>query len=90
MFDLDYFVADCRAALAADHSHRLVREVVARAVYDPAAVLRGLGEPRRAQLQTLYHAPDLTILNVIWAPTMTIMPHDRRAGLRQRLRCPRG
>jgi predicted metal-dependent enzyme (double-stranded beta helix superfamily) len=76
MFDLDQLIADCRAALAADSSHNLVRELVAKAVSDPAAVLRGLGEPKRAQLQKLYHAPDLTILNVIWAPTMTIMPHD--------------
>ena len=78
MFDLNRFISDCRAAHTADRSHRLVREVVARAVSDPTGVLRGLGEPKRAQLQNLYHAPDLTILNVIWAPTMTIMPHDHR------------
>src|SRR5262249_45740029 len=78
MFNLDQFIADCLAALAADHSHKLVHEVVARAVSDPTAVLRQLGEPKRTQLQKLYGAPDLTILNVIWAPTMTIMPHDHR------------
>jgi predicted metal-dependent enzyme (double-stranded beta helix superfamily) len=76
MFALDRFIADCREALAADRSHKLVREVVARAMADPAAVLRELGEPKRAQLQKLHHAPDLTILNVIWAPGMTVMPHD--------------
>ena len=32
MFDLDQFIGDCRAALAADRSHKRVREVVARAV----------------------------------------------------------
>src|SRR5204862_272935 len=26
--------------------------------------------------QTLYHAPELTILNVVWGPRMTIMPHN--------------
>ena len=31
-FDLDQFIADCRAACEADPSHKLVREVVARAV----------------------------------------------------------
>jgi predicted metal-dependent enzyme (double-stranded beta helix superfamily) len=76
MFDLDQFVADCRTARAADPSHKLVREVVARAVTDPTGVVRGLGEPRRAEVQKLYHAPDLTILNVIWGPMMTIMPHN--------------
>ena len=78
MFDLDQFIADCRAALAVDKSHKLVREVVAQAVSDPEAVLKHLGEPRRAVLQKLHHARDLTILNVIWAPHMTLMPHDHQ------------
>ncbi len=78
MFDLDRFVDDCRAARAANRSPRLVREMVARAVSDPADLLRALGEPRRAQLQKLYHAPDLTILNLVWAPMMTAPPHDHR------------
>ena len=76
MFNLEQFVADCRIALAQDRTHRAVREVVARAVSDPAAVLRGLGEPSRAGADKLYHAPDLTILNVVWAPRMTVMPHN--------------
>jgi len=78
MFDLDRFVADCRAALAADSSHKAVREVVARAVSDPAAVLRSVGEPQRSEVQKLYHSPDLTILNVIWGAKMTIMPHNHQ------------
>jgi predicted metal-dependent enzyme (double-stranded beta helix superfamily) len=75
-FELDQLVADCRAALAVDRSFKHVREVVARAVSDPAAVLRSLGEPTRAGLHKLYHSDDLTILNVVWAPKMTIAPHD--------------
>src|SRR5262245_26466476 len=78
MFVLEEFVVECRAALAADPSHRLVREVVARAVSNPTAVLKGLGEPRRAEIQKLYHASDLTILNVIWGPMMTVMPHNHQ------------
>jgi len=78
MFDLERFIEECRAALAADSSHRLVREVVARAVSEPGAVLKGLGEPGRAEIQKLYHARDLTILNVIWGPMMTVMPHDHQ------------
>jgi len=76
MFDLEQFITDCRAALAADSSHKLVREVVARAVSDPAAVLKGLGEPKRGGLHKLYQSSELTILNVVWAPMMTIMPHN--------------
>jgi hypothetical protein len=49
MFEVDQFVADCRAAFAEDTTHKAVREVLARAVSDPAAVLKGLGEPNRAE-----------------------------------------
>ena len=78
MFDLEQFAADCRAALKEDSSHKSVREVVARAVADPAGILKTVGEPKRAEIQKLYHAPDLTILNVIWAPMMTVMPHNHQ------------
>jgi predicted metal-dependent enzyme (double-stranded beta helix superfamily) len=76
MFELDRFIADCRAALAEDSSHKAVREVVAKAVAEPGALLKGLGTPNRAALTKLHHAPDLTILNVVWGPYMTIMPHN--------------
>jgi predicted metal-dependent enzyme (double-stranded beta helix superfamily) len=78
MFDLDQFVADCRAAVAADPSHKLVREVVERAVAEPGSVIKGLGEPKLGHADTLYHGDDLTILNVVWPPLFTIMPHEHR------------
>ena len=76
MFDLDQFIADCRAARAADKSPREVREVVRRAVSEPTAVLEALGEPQRAGMHTLHRAKDLTILNLVWAPMMTVLPHN--------------
>jgi predicted metal-dependent enzyme (double-stranded beta helix superfamily) len=79
MFDTERFVADCRAALAADRGGgRAVREVVARAVSDPAALTRALGEPKRGGLNVLHHAPDLTVLNLVWGPGMSVMPHNHR------------
>jgi predicted metal-dependent enzyme (double-stranded beta helix superfamily) len=78
MFDVERFVADCRAAFAEDPGHKAVREVLARAVSDPAAVLDGLGEPKRAEIQKLFHSDRLTILNVVWAPGMAVMPHNHR------------
>ena len=76
--ELERFIADCRAAHAADRSHKAVREVVARTVSEPGAVLKMLGEPKRGEVQKLYHSPELTILNVVWAPYMTIYPHNHR------------
>src|SRR5437016_2205120 len=78
MFDLNSFIGECRAAVGAGGSYSSVREVVAKAVSAPREVLRALGEPSRAQLQTLHRSKELTILNVIWAPRMVLLPHDHR------------
>ncbi len=78
MFDLDRFIADCRDAIAEDASHKAVREIVARAVADPTGVMKAVGEPRCGGVERIYSAPDLTIINVVWAPLMTVMPHEHR------------
>jgi predicted metal-dependent enzyme (double-stranded beta helix superfamily) len=78
MFVLDQLIADCRAALKQDASHKFVRGVVARAVSDPSAVLKALGEPQRGEIQILHRSDDLTVLNVIWAPWMTLLPHNHQ------------
>ena len=76
MFDLERFIEDCRAARAEDDSHKAVREVVTRAVSDPAAIFAALGEPQEAGFEKLYQGDDLTIINFTWAPLMTLMPHN--------------
>jgi predicted metal-dependent enzyme (double-stranded beta helix superfamily) len=78
MFEAERFVADCRAAFAEDPTHKAVREVLASPVSNPAAVLKGLGEPKRAEIQKLFHSNALTIINVVWAPGMMVMPHNHR------------
>jgi predicted metal-dependent enzyme (double-stranded beta helix superfamily) len=78
MFDLEQFACDCRAALQETPRQSAAREVVARVVADPGAVLKTLGEPKRGEMQTLYRADHLTILNLIWAPWMTMLPNNHR------------
>ena len=53
-----------------------VRELLAEAVSRPDQVLAGLGEPTEAGFHKLYHSDELTILNVAWAPLMTLLPHN--------------
>jgi len=77
-FDLQRFIADCRDALRESTPEPAMREVVARAVAHPSAVLDSLGDPKRGEIQRLHHTPELTILNVIWAPRMTLMPHNHQ------------
>ncbi|HSE94482.1 MAG TPA: hypothetical protein VLD61_01235 [Methylomirabilota bacterium] len=76
MFDLDRFKAECSAAATRPEASQTIREIVAGAVAAPGPVLAALGEPRRAEIQTLHRSPNLTILNVIWGARLTIMPHN--------------
>ena len=76
MFEIDRFVDDCRAATKDTDSLKAVREVVAKAVADPNGIIKALGEPTLATVNCLYKSDDLTIINPIWAPRMTIMPHN--------------
>ena len=68
------FVDDARRANR--DGQPAVIEVLTRAVADPAGVLAGLGEPRQAGLEGLHRSDELTILNVVWAPLMVLLPHD--------------
>ena len=81
-FDRDTFVAGCVAAAAGEGEdagrQSAVREVLARAVADPGAVLRGLGEPDEAGLDVLHCSAGLTIFAAKWAPRMALLPHDHR------------
>ena len=78
MFETDRFIEDCRAALNEGDSRGAIRDLVARAVSTPSHILRALGEPVRSGVNTIYRAPDLTILNLCWGPGMSIHPHDHR------------
>jgi predicted metal-dependent enzyme (double-stranded beta helix superfamily) len=78
VFELNQFISDCRSVLQQDSSLNFVREITARAVSYPDAVLKGLGEPTRAGIQTLFRSDSLTILNVIWGPHMTLFPHNHQ------------
>jgi predicted metal-dependent enzyme (double-stranded beta helix superfamily) len=76
MFNLDRFIENCRGALLEGESTKAIREVMAQEMSDPAGVISELGTPQRGGLTTLHNSPDLTIINVVWAPYMTIMPHN--------------
>src|ERR671911_628523 len=78
MFDAERFKEDCLAALQEKTPHAAVKEIVARAVAEPLHVVKALGEPKLAGIETLYRSDQLTILNVLWGPGMRLYPHDHR------------
>ncbi|HYC45210.1 MAG TPA: hypothetical protein VED01_06950 [Burkholderiales bacterium] len=78
MFDKERFIEECRAALKEDRPQAAIRELVTKAVSDPAGILRALGEPTRAGVNKLHVSEDLTILDLRWGPGMVFKPHDHR------------
>ena len=78
MFQKERLIEECRAALKEKDAHAAIRELVAQAVRDPAQVVRTLGEPKRAGVESIYRADDLTILHLCWGPGMVFKPHDHR------------
>lgn len=75
-FDLEQLTADCTKALTDSTPSQAVSDIVSRAVSDAASVIAALGQPTQAEIQRLHVSSELTILNVVWAPRMTIRPHN--------------
>lgn len=76
MFDKNEFIQDCIHAVA--EGQGAIRELVAEAVSNSNEVMSGLGEPQHAGITPLYRSPELTILNFVWAPCMSLMPHNHQ------------
>jgi predicted metal-dependent enzyme (double-stranded beta helix superfamily) len=74
MFDQERFVDDARRANP--EGQGAIVDLLTRTVSEAAAVLQGLGEPQEAGVQTLHRSDNLTILNIIWAPHMVLLPHN--------------
>ena len=75
MFEVERFIADCRAG-AANGGSSAVLEIVARAVAAPGEVIEAVGEPRRAGVHVLFRSDALTILDLVWGPRMCQIPHN--------------
>ena len=74
--EIEQLIADCRTAIHDSAPTKVVREIVARVVSEVSALEKMLGKPERGGVQRLYVSDELTILNVIWAPYMTLRPHN--------------
>jgi predicted metal-dependent enzyme (double-stranded beta helix superfamily) len=77
VFDVDELISACQEAVAADEPLLATRDVLARVVERKAAVADAM-LPGQGGLNVLYNTPELTVLNVVWAPGMTLLPHDHR------------
>jgi predicted metal-dependent enzyme (double-stranded beta helix superfamily) len=78
MFDVDRFVAECRAALTERTPELAIKELLQGAVAHPAAVEAALGTPSEGRIKPLHHSPELTIIQVVWTLGLVAWPHDHR------------
>jgi len=78
MFDVDTFVADCEAALPESQPVLAIKEVLGRAVAQPAKIDAVLGAVSKGGMRCLYRSSALTVLQFIWPPGVRLFPHDHR------------
>lgn len=76
MTGTDELVRACIEALSESNRRAAMREVLARFVAD--SPLTSDENEVSAGLHIIYRSSDLTILNVVWPPLMTLFPHDHR------------
>lgn len=76
MFEKERFIQACICAVP--EGQAAIRELVAEAVSDRARMMAALGPPEHAGLTPLYRSPELTIIKFVWAPCMSLMPHNHQ------------
>jgi predicted metal-dependent enzyme (double-stranded beta helix superfamily) len=77
-FDLETFIDDCKRALGESTPMLAVKELVERAVADPAGVAKALPEKG---VTVMVRSPDLTVVSVVvpgGLPKARSIPHDHR------------
>src|SRR5687768_13587067 len=74
MLDFDDLVERCVQAAAETEPRLAIREVLEKAI---AGTATARVEPRPG-LNFLHRSAELTIIDVIWPPMMTLFPHDHR------------
>src|SRR5207245_4682100 len=77
MLDVDQFVSECQASLLEAEPRLAVSDLLERTLADASSVEQAL-PATRGELTTLHHSPELTVLKVVWAPGMSIWPHDHQ------------
>ena len=77
MVDLDSLIEQCVLAVADPDPRLAVRDVLERSVTQLDGLIEALGAPTPG-IDVLYRAPNLTVLNVVWPPGMSLFPHEHR------------
>ena len=66
LIEMQKFIEDCIAANKDSNPQEAVKEVLARGVSNPQAMLKAIGEPKEAGLKVFLRSKDLTIFAASW------------------------
>jgi predicted metal-dependent enzyme (double-stranded beta helix superfamily) len=78
-FAVEAFVGECLDAVRAegDRGSLAVREVLESALTDPSSIEQEVGDPTEIPLFTTWHnSEELTVLHVVWPPTVDLLAHN--------------
>jgi predicted metal-dependent enzyme (double-stranded beta helix superfamily) len=75
--DLDELIDQCVRARAEGDPRLAVRDVLQEAMAEPSQLVSALGASA-AGLRLLHRSPELTVINVVWPPKISLFPHDHR------------
>lgn len=77
-FDKDEFIEEClQAVRSEDRSSLQVREIVERAVSNPAAIESEVRPWSESPMMTIWHrSEELTALHIVWPPDVDLLAHD--------------
>jgi predicted metal-dependent enzyme (double-stranded beta helix superfamily) len=78
LIEMQKFIEDCIAANKETDSQQAVKEVLAKGVSNPSAMLKAIGEPTEAGLKVFLRSKELTIFAASWTPQMNLMPHNHK------------
>ncbi|MFH4965401.1 hypothetical protein V8G69_10390 [Gaetbulibacter sp. M235] len=76
LIEMQKFIEDCIAANKESNPQEAVKEVLAKGVSNPQAMLKAIGEPKEAGLKVFLRSKELTIFAAAWTPQMNLMPHN--------------
>ena len=74
--EMQKFIEDCIAANKESNPQEAVKEVLAKGVSNPSAMLKIIGEPTEAGLKVFLRSKELTIFAASWTPQMNLLPHN--------------
>lgn len=76
LIEMQKLIEDCIAANKTADPQDAVKEVLARGVSDPSAMLKAIGAPTEAGLKVFLRSKELTIFAASWTPQMNLLPHN--------------